>query len=166
MASRARQDSGLIRWRLKPSNRPLWWLIQWKEGLAGPPELEKDENEWEKRKILESYRVVLIVGLPPKLASFWIISSQNSSIFLKYAQIFSQILHFLPARQAGTIKATLVIYLNHSENEGERMLLPQFISLYEAVKKIRHLSYIGAPSPPSLGTFRTRSVTFRRKTKK
>ena len=81
MASRARQDSGLIRWRLKPSNRPLWWLIQWKEGLAGPPELEKDENEWEKRKILESYRVVLIVGLPPKLASFWIISSQNSSNF-------------------------------------------------------------------------------------
>ena len=37
------------------------------------------------------YRVTLIVGLPPRLTSFWIISSQISS----------QILHFLSARLAG-----------------------------------------------------------------
>ena len=37
------------------------------------------------------YRVTLIVGLPPRLTSFWIISSQISS----------QILHVVPARLAG-----------------------------------------------------------------
>ena len=38
-----------------------------------------------------------LVGLPPRLSSFWIISSQNSSIFLKFPKISSQIFHFLPA---------------------------------------------------------------------
>ena len=39
-------------------------------------------------------RVLLIVGRPPRLTSFWIISFQNFSIFLKVPQISSQILHF------------------------------------------------------------------------
>ena len=46
-------------------------------------------------------RVTLIVGLPSRLTLFWIISSKISSIFHKFSQISSQILHFLPAWLAG-----------------------------------------------------------------
>ena len=52
-----------------------------------------------------SSRVALIVRLPLRLTSIWIISSQfsswNSSNFLKLPQISSPILYFLPALLAG-----------------------------------------------------------------
>ena len=41
--------------------------------------------------ICKSSRLTLIVKLPPRLTSFWIISSQISSDFLKIPQISSQI---------------------------------------------------------------------------
>ena len=39
--------------------------------------------------LLLMFRVTLIVGLPPRLISFWIISSQISSYFFKFPQISS-----------------------------------------------------------------------------
>ena len=50
---------------------------------------------------IATIRVPSIVGLPSRLTSFWIISSQNSSIFLKFPQNSSQIFHFLLVRLAG-----------------------------------------------------------------
>ena len=52
-------------------------------------------------------RVTLIVGLPPRLASYWIISSQISPNFLKFPLIFS--ISSQPGWQAGTVIATLMI---------------------------------------------------------
>ena len=56
--------------------------------------------------ILGLRRVTLIAGLPPRLTSFWIISSQISSDFLKFSLKFS--ISPQPSWHAGTIKATLV----------------------------------------------------------
>ena len=47
------------------------------------------------------------VGLPPRLASYWIISSQISPNFLKFPLIFS--ISSQPNWQAGTVIATLMI---------------------------------------------------------
>ena len=49
-------------------------------------------------------RVTLIVGLSARL-----ISSQISPNFPRFSQISSQICHFLPAKQAGTIKVILLL---------------------------------------------------------
>ena len=46
------------------------------------------------------------MGLPPRLTSFWIISSQISPNFLKFPFKFS--ISSQPGWQAGTIKATLI----------------------------------------------------------
>ena len=58
------------------------------------------------------FRVTLIVGLPPRLTSFWIISSQFSSNSPNFPLKFS--ISSQPGWQAGTIEVTLPLHINNS----------------------------------------------------
>ena len=59
--------------------------------------VENKSLAWLPDLIFIFIKVPLIVGPPPRLTSFWIISSQNSSIFLKFPQKFSNF-HIFPIK--------------------------------------------------------------------
>ena len=61
----------------------------------------------DSRSFKSESRMTLIVGRPPRLTPFWIISSQNSSNFQKFPLLKFSISSW-PGWQAGVIKVTLI----------------------------------------------------------